>query len=237
MESMQSNHWSIAMRIAPLLTVPLLGALIALPARAPAQVNLTVSFGTRLGPEIGVFAYSTERQGDWRTNYRQWTPVTLYDVNGHYYRNSVQGSRPVSVYSYNNEYFLPPQDQAWNGADKRYNYQRQPIADDQNRALPYTPRVAVDSRLGAEIGVLAYSADRAGEWRTNYRRWTPLTVYEMNGRYYPNNGSGARAVAVYRYQNEYFLPPTDQGFDNFDKRFAYNQRPNADDQSRVRRRP
>jgi hypothetical protein len=224
------------MRITPFLALPLLGALIALPARAPAQVNLTVSFGTRLGPEIGVFAYSQERQGDWRRNYRQWTPVTLYDVNGHYYRNNVRGSRPVVVYTYNNEYFLPPTDQSWSGADNRYNYGRRPVADDQNRVRPYE-RYTVDPRLGSEIGVLAYSSDRAGDWRRNYRRWTPVTVYEVNGRYYPNNGSGARAVAIYRYQNEYFLPPTDQAWVDFDKRYSYNQRPNSDDQGRVRVRP
>src|ERR1700694_4604187 len=130
---MELHRLEHRMRITRLLTVPLLGALIALPARAPAQMNINVSFGPRLGPEIGVFAYSPERQGDWRANYRQWTPVTLYDVNGHYYRNAVRGSRAVVVYTYNNEYFLPPQDQAWNGFDKRYNYQRQPIADDQGR--------------------------------------------------------------------------------------------------------
>jgi hypothetical protein len=225
------------MRVTTFLALPILGALIALPARAPAQVNVSVQFGTRLGPEIGVFAYSTQRQGDWRSNYRSWTPVTLYDVNGHYYRNNVRGSRAVAVYSYNNEYFLPPEDQAWNNADKRYNYQRRPIADDQSRVRPYTPVVAIDPRLGSEIGVLAYSAERAGDWRKNYKRWTPVTVYEMNGRYYPNNASGARAVSIYRYQNEYFLPPTEQGWVGFDKRFAYNQRPNADDQGRVRSRP
>jgi hypothetical protein len=226
------------MRITPFLAVPLLGALIALPARAPAQVNLTVSFGTRLGPEIGVFAYSQERQGDWRNNYRQWTPVTLYDVNGHYYRNNVRGSHAVVVYTYNNEYFLPPQDRGWDNFDKRYNYRSRPRDVDMGRARPYSAYVAVDPRLGGEIGVLAYSSDRAGDWRRNYRRWTPVTVYEVNGRYYPNNVPGARAVGIYRYQNEYFLPPEDAGWGNgFDKRFNYNRRPNSDDQGRVRQRP
>ena len=70
-------------------------AITALPALAPAQINLRVAFGAKLGPELGVFAYSNERQGDWRANYRKWTPVTMYDVNGHYYRNSVSGSRAV----------------------------------------------------------------------------------------------------------------------------------------------
>ena len=57
------------MRYTRLLTLPLLGALFAMPVRAPAQLNLNIRFGTRLGPEIGVFAYAPDRVGDWRTNY------------------------------------------------------------------------------------------------------------------------------------------------------------------------
>jgi hypothetical protein len=225
------------MRPTSLLTISLLGATMAIAAPAPAQLNVSVLFGTRLGPEIGVFAYSQERQGDWRNNYRQWTPVTLYDVNGHYYRSQVRGSRPVAVYSYNNEYFLPPQDQAWVGKDRRYNYRRRPNDSDEHRVRSYSPYVAVDSRLGAEIGVLAYSADRAGDWRRNYRRWTPVTLYEVNGRYYPNGVGSARPVSMYRYKNEYFLPPRDEEFSGHDKRFDYGHQPNSDDHGRVRGRP
>ena len=227
------------MRIATWMTVPLLGALIALPTRAPAQMNITVRFGTRLGPEIGVFAYSPQRYGDWRASYRRWTPVTLYDINGHYYRNSVRGARAVQVYSYNHEYFLPPEDQAWaHRGDPRFNYNRAPGQPDYGRARPYTPEAArVDRRLGTEIGVFNYSQERAGDWRKNYRRWTPVTVYESNGRYYSRNAPGARPVAIYRYQNEYFLPPADQAFNGADKRFNYNRQPNNQDRARVRDRP
>jgi hypothetical protein len=225
------------MRITRFLTLPLFGALIAMPASAPAQLNVTVRFGTRLGPEIGVYAYSSERQGDWRVNSRRWTPVTLYDVNGHYYRTSVSGARAVVVYSYNNEYFLPPQDQGWVNSDRRYNYQRQPTQADYGRDRPYSPAVVVNARLGAEIGVLGYSSERAGDWRTNARRWTPVTVYESNGRYYPNNVAGTRPVSMYRYQNEYFLPPTDQAWVGSDRRFDYRHQPNSDDQGRARPRP
>lgn len=222
------------MRNKTLLSLSLVSALVALPSRASAQI--TISFGARLGPEIGVSAYAADRMGDWRTNYRRWTPVTLYDVNGHYYRTQVRGARPVLVYSYQNQYFLPPQDQGWNGSDRRYNYRRVPNQDDYGRARPYTP-YTVDRRLGAEIGVLGYSADRAGDWRKNYRRWTPVTLYEVNGRYYPNNVGAARAVSVYRYQNEYFLPPTDAEWGNFDRRYNYKHQPNSDDRGRVRPRP
>lgn len=225
------------MRIATVITAGVLGALIALPATSPAQVNLSVRFGTRLGPEIGVFAYSRERQGDWRTNYRSWSPVTLYDINGHYYRNSVDGSRAVVVYSRDGEYFLPPPDREWVDFDRRYNYQRRPLPEDMDRVRPYTPRIEVDARLGSEIGVLGYSAERAGDWHRNYKRWTPITVYERNGRYYPNNAPGARPVSIYRYKNEYFLPPRDREFEGFDKRFNYDHRPSEDDHGRARSRP
>jgi hypothetical protein len=224
------------MRITTLVTLPLFGALLVVPTRASAQVTISVSFGTRLGPEIGVFAYAPDRLGDWRTNYRRWTPVTLYDINGHYYRNPVRGARPVLVYSYRNEYFLPPQDESWRNADRRYNYRRQPTRDDYGRVRPYAP-VVVDPRLGSEIGVLGYSAERAGDWRKNYRRWTPVTVYEVNGRYYPRKAGNARPVQVYRYRDEYFLPPTDQGWARFDKRYNYEHQPNDEDRRRVRTHP
>jgi hypothetical protein len=123
------------MRIATLVTYPLLlGALIALPTRAPAQVSVQIN--ARLGPAIGLFAYTPDRYGDWRTGYRRWTPVTLYTVNGNYYRRSTRGARPVQVYRRGNEYFLPPQDQAWVGHDRRYNYGHRPNNDDYGRARP-----------------------------------------------------------------------------------------------------
>jgi hypothetical protein len=122
------------MRISNALGVLLLGAAIALPVRAPAQVSISVNLSRQLGPEISLFAYSQSNHGDWQTSYRNWTPVTIYDYNGHYYRKSVKGSRAVAVYSRNNEYFLPPQDNAWVGKDKRYNYKRQPTETDRGRA-------------------------------------------------------------------------------------------------------
>ena len=226
------------MRIANLLTVPLLTAMIGLPKGASAQGSITVTFGTRLGPEIGVSAYSSEYLGEWRSNYRRWTPVTLYDINGHYYRGQVRGARPVLVYRYDNEYFMPPQDQSWNGADRRYDYRRRPTEADYGRARPFTPGgAALDPRLGHEVGVLGYSPERAGDWRRNYRRWTPVALYEVNGRYYPHNGAGARPVAMYRYRDEYFLPPTDKAWVDSDKRFNYKHQPNEDDHGRVRDRP
>ena len=222
------------MRISTLVTLPLLGALLALPAPSVAQSEgVRVTFGTRLGPEIYLSAYSADRFGDWRTSYTRWTPVTLYDVNGHYYRYQVRGARPVLVYRYRNDFFLPPQDKGWRGRDRRYNYRRVPGDADYGRARPYEP-FEIDARLGPEIGVFAYSVDRAGDWRRNYRRWTPVVVYEFRGRYFTNSAPGARPVMVYRYGNEFFLPPDDPAWNGFDRRFDYNRIPTPDDRGRVR---
>jgi hypothetical protein len=225
------------MRIVRWFAIPLVGALIALPTTASAQMNTSVQFGARLGPEIGVFAYSRERMGDWRDSYMRWTPVTLYDVNGRYYRSSVRGARPVSLYLFDGEYFLPPRDEAWVGRDTRYNYGNRPDADDQGRGRAYSPENRENNRFGVEVGVLDFSAERAGNWRKNMKLWSPVTVYENNGRYYQNKSPGTRAVMIYRYKSEYFLPPQDRQWVNSDKRFNYDRRPNDEDRGRVRGRP
>jgi hypothetical protein len=86
-------------------------------------------------------------------------------------------------------------------------------------------RVPSGVRLGPEIGVIRYSAQRAGNGRKNYKRWTPVTVYEVKGRYYPNNGAGARAVTIYRYKDQYFLPPRDDQWVSRDKRADIGNQP------------
>jgi hypothetical protein len=127
------------MRLSNTLSILLLGASIALPVRAPAQVNIGINLSRQLGPEISIFFYSQPDYGDWRVAYRQWTPITIYDFNGRYYRRSVKGARPVVVYTRNGEYFLPPQDREWIGFDKRYNYKRAPDDRDRGRARPKGP--------------------------------------------------------------------------------------------------
>jgi hypothetical protein len=156
------------LRSVSLVTLPLLGALLSLPTRSPAQVAVSVAFGTNLGPEIGVSSYSPDRVGVWKSTYRHWKPVTLYDVNGRYYRGQVHGARPLLVYTYQNVYFLPPQDKEWTDADARYDYSRQPSPADYARVRPMAPTLAaVDPQFGEEVGVFGYSRDRAGDWRTH----------------------------------------------------------------------
>ena len=125
------------MRIPKVLAALILGAAVAMPSPASAQVNISVNLGKLLGPEVSIYAYSAPVFGAWQTSYRNWTPTTLYFYQGHYYRKSVKGARAVAVYSRNGEYFMPPEDKAWVGKDKRYNYKRAPLDEDRGRGKPH----------------------------------------------------------------------------------------------------
>jgi len=119
------------MRIIRMLALSLVVALVFVPRHAPAQVNVTI----RLGTPVVVMNYAPDYFGDWRTNYIQWRPVTVYYFQGHYYPRSVKGGRRVMIYRRGNEYFLPPQDPAWaNRGDKRFNYKYRPSDDDYRQA-------------------------------------------------------------------------------------------------------
>ncbi|MGH7582658.1 MAG: hypothetical protein ACREL5_05485 [Gemmatimonadales bacterium] len=99
---------------------------------------------------------------------------------------------------------------------------------------PAPAQVSVSLHLGRNISIGAYSAARYGDWHTNYRRWRPVTVYYYNGDYYPHAVRGGRAVMVYRYQNSYFLPPEDTGWNRADHRYNYRRRPDDNDYNRAR---
>jgi hypothetical protein len=83
-------------------------SLVALLAFGAPRAQAQISASVRLGRAVSVNVYSPERYGDWRTAYREWQPVTLYYLDGRYYRRNVRGARQVMVYRRNNEYFLPP---------------------------------------------------------------------------------------------------------------------------------
>ena len=86
------------------------------------------------------------------------------------------------------------------------------------------------------IDLYAYDPYYDGYWRDNYRRWSPVVIYEYGGRYYPNRLRGARPVQVYRNRSGYFLPPRDRDWDRADRRFDNRRRPNASDYQRARPR-
>ncbi len=93
--------------------------------------------------------------------------------------------------------------------------------------------VGVSLNLGNSHVVASYNPDRHGDWHTAYTNWQPTTLYYYKGQYYDHSAKGARAVSVYRKDDEYFLPPHDKKFVGYDKRFDYKHRPNADDYKRI----
>jgi hypothetical protein len=103
--------------------------------------------------------------------------------------------------------------------------------------LALTPRhgsaqVSVTLHLGRPVVVTNYAPEVYGDWHTSYRRWSPATVYYYNGQYYPKRVRGARAVQIYRRQNQYFLPPQDPAWANRgDHRYNYSRRPTDEDYS------
>ena len=209
------------MRATHVITAALIGACIVWPAEASAQVSVSISLGAQLGPPVPVFAYSAERYGPWRADWPRWTPIVLYEADGRYYRRRARGARAVEVYAYGGDYFLPPQDAGWIGYDRRYDYGDRPMHDDFVRVQPYPRGRAVVAPLA--VGV--YSAGRMGDWRTSLMLWTPVTVYEFEGGYYPRAVPGGRAVQIYRYRDRYFLPPDDHDWIGADRRYDYQRRP------------
>lgn len=226
------------MRIPRIAFLPMIGAL-ALGAR-PAAAQITVT--ARIGQpqyEVRVSPYSASAYGDWRTSYANWQPAALYSANGHYYSQPVSGARQVAVYRSQNQYFLPPRDQQFDNVDRRYDYDRRPVDADYNvvEGLASSFGARPERSWGDEVFVGSYSSDAYGDWRTNARNWEPVTLYNHNGRYYSTVVPGARAVAVYRSDNQYFLPPTDDQWKNSDSRYDYSHAPTQDDYNNPQRSP
>jgi hypothetical protein len=121
------------MRLSTLLAAGFAGASLALASPARAQVSIGISVYAPLGPALRVYAYSPEREGEWRDDYMRWSPVVVYEDDGHYYRRRGRGARPVVVYMYRGAYFFPPRDRAWQGYDRRYDYDRQPVYEERSR--------------------------------------------------------------------------------------------------------
>ncbi|HEU4988182.1 MAG TPA: hypothetical protein VFT41_00205 [Gemmatimonadaceae bacterium] len=94
--------------------------------------------------------------------------------------------------------------------------------------------VAIGAQLGPSLSIFAYSPARYGEWREHYRAWTPVEVYEVDGRYYHRRMRGARVVVVYEYHDQYFFPPRDDGWRGYDRRYDYDHRPLVVDYERAR---
>jgi hypothetical protein len=109
------------------------------PACAPPGAT-EIGVSAEFGPGIDVFDYDAGYFGPWRTDYLLWTPTTVYVEGSHFYSTRVRGSRPVEVYRYRDQYFLPPRDHGWVNHDRRYDYKHRPSSKDYQRARPRAPR-------------------------------------------------------------------------------------------------
>ncbi len=128
------------MRRMRMLNRVLLGGMLAIGAAACAPPGATeVGVSAEFGPGVDVYDYDPGYFGAWRTNYLEWTPTTVYVLNGRFYSNAVRGSRPVAVYRYRDHYFLPPRDHTWEHQDHRYDYRHQPQKKDYRHARPRAP--------------------------------------------------------------------------------------------------
>jgi len=122
------------MRISTLTTALTLATAAGIAGCGPGYTSygVTADFGT----PVDVYGYEPDYWGDWRTNYSLWSPTVVYDYNGAYYPRQIRGSRPVEVYQYHNQYFMPPRDNAWVNTDKRFDYKHRPSGKDYQRARP-----------------------------------------------------------------------------------------------------
>ena len=124
------------MKLPTWMALSALGGLLVASACAPGYGTTTVEVGARFGQPIELYGYSPDYFGDWRINYRQWTPVVIYEYNGVYYPRNVRGARAVMVYRSPSGYFLPPHDRDWARTDRRFNNKRRPTDADYGRARP-----------------------------------------------------------------------------------------------------
>lgn len=110
------------MRIAIMTAI----AALAIGGSAPRVHAQSVHISIELGPPRVVSLYDADDYGPWRTSYREWEPVTLYVVDGVYYERPTRGARVIMVYRRGHDYFLPPRDARWVGADRRFDYDHRP---------------------------------------------------------------------------------------------------------------
>jgi hypothetical protein len=97
--------------------------------------------------------------------------------------------------------------------------------------------VEIGIQLGPERPVDMYSRERHGDWHNSLEQWQPVTLFVVDGRFYEREARGARAVVVYRRNNEYFLPPREKEWIGKDKRYDYKHQPKDEDYGRKSGRP
>jgi hypothetical protein len=109
-------------RASVLLDIPILGG--GQRDRGPVIIDRRDDY--RYEPRIVVVRdYNARNYGQWRKEFRNWRPVTLYVLGGRYYERPMRGARPISVYHYRNQYFFEPRDRDfYRMRDGRYDDRR-----------------------------------------------------------------------------------------------------------------
>ncbi|MDX2262642.1 MAG: hypothetical protein SFU84_13195 [Gemmatimonadales bacterium] len=92
-------------------------------------------YDDRYGPRyVVVRDYNARNYGQWKKEFRNWRPVTLYVIGGRYYERPMRGARPISVYHYRNQYFFEPRDRDfYRMRDGRYDDRRYDDRRDNDR--------------------------------------------------------------------------------------------------------
>jgi hypothetical protein len=158
------------MRVTYLAAIPVLAALSAAPASAQvsARLHIDVPIGRRAPIVYGaprrqviVREYDPSLFGAWDTYYDDWAPVTMYYYDGYYYDYPiVEYAQPVVVYSYRNQFFLPPRDRGFEIWRREFrgggnfhgspgfgrDVRARPIIRDERQFRPAAPRDGRDGR-------------------------------------------------------------------------------------------
>ncbi|MGH7524940.1 MAG: hypothetical protein ACREK8_11575 [Gemmatimonadales bacterium] len=116
------------------ITLALVTGAVAVAGCGPYHGGYAVS--AEMGPGVDLYGYYPDYWGDWRTNYSLWSPTVVYEYGGRYYPTRVRNGRPVSVYQYRNQYFLPPRDGKIGQTDHRIDMRHRPSNQDYQRARP-----------------------------------------------------------------------------------------------------
>jgi len=154
-----------------LAAIPVLVALSAVPASA--QVSARLNIGVPLGRRAPVVYGAPRRQvtvrdydpslfGAWDSYYDDWAPVTLYYYDGYYYDYPiVEYAQPIEVYSYRNQFFLPPRDRGFETWRREFrgggnnfrgspgfgrDVRSRPVVRDERQFRPPAPRDAGNGR-------------------------------------------------------------------------------------------
>lgn len=199
------------MRVPYLAAIPVLAALSAAPASAQvsARLHIDVPLGRRAPVVYGaprrqvvVREYDPSLFGAWDSYYDDWAPVTMYYYDGYYYDYPIEYGQPILVYSYRNQFFLPPRDRGFESWRREFrggsNFRGSPGFGRDVRARPivrderqFRAAPQRDGRDGRQF----QPAPRDGR---DARQFSPAPRDDRNGRQFqsaPRNGGRQNQAA------------------------------------------